>query len=275
VSWFALRVTPDAARRDAVARWLVGETGQPVTEQDDGAITGAVGSRDAAEIVAAGLARAFALQADVTALADVDWSIHWRDGIRARQFGRLQVTPSWLDAGMAWNGPKVVLDPENAFGSGEHGSTRTALTLLERHLRSGARVLDLGSGSGILAIAAARLGAARAIGVECDADAVAVGERNALSNHVTANVHFLTGDAGALAPVIGPAEVILSNILRTVNVTLLPAIRAALAPDGLAIFAGMEEEERPDFLAALEARQFTPMDEAHDAGWWGVAARAS
>ena len=82
-------------------------------------------------------------------------------------------------------GPVVVLmDPENAFGSGEHGSTRAALTLLEALLRPGDRVLDLGSGSGILAIAAARLGAGRAVGVEVDAEANTVAVRNAERNGV-------------------------------------------------------------------------------------------
>jgi ribosomal protein L11 methyltransferase len=275
VSWYALRVTPDAARRDAVAQWLVGVTGQPVTEQDDGAVIGATSSQPSADEIAAGLQHQFGLPAEITALTDVDWTIRWRDGIRPRQCGRLMVVPSWLDATTDWSGPRVVLDPENAFGSGEHGSTRTALTLLERHVRAGNLVLDLGSGSGILAIAAVRLGAARAIGIECDADAVEVAERNAASNGVTDSVHFLTGDAGALAPVAGPADVVLSNILRTVNVTLLPAIRTALAPDGLAIFAGMEDDERPAFMAALAEESFDTIDEAHDAGWWGVAARVS
>lgn len=275
MSWFALRVTPDAARRDAVAHWLVGATGQPVNEADDGALVGATSSQPAAQEIAAGLGHRFGLPAEITALTDVNWTTRWRDGILPRQCGRLMVVPSWLDATTEWSGPRVVLDPENAFGSGEHGSTRTALALLERHVRPGNLVLDLGSGSGILAIAAARLGAARAIGIECDADAVVVAERNAVSNGVSASVHFLAGDAGVLAPVAGPADVILSNILRTVNVTLLPAIRAALAPAGLAIFAGMEDDERPAFLGALATESFEMLDEARDAGWWGVAARVA
>jgi len=99
--------------------------------------------------------------------------------------------PSWIEP-PADGGPTVVLDPESAFGSGEHGSTRAALTLLERHLRPGDRVLDLGSGSGILTIAAAKLGAASAIGIENDAEANPVARRNAAHNDVTAAVTFFT-----------------------------------------------------------------------------------
>ena len=85
-----------------------------------------------------------------------------------------------------------MLDPETAFGSGEHGSTRAALTLLERHLVPGHRVLDLGSGSGILAIAAVKLGAAMAIGIENDAEANEVARRNAERNGVSPPSSFST-----------------------------------------------------------------------------------
>ena len=86
----------------------------------------------------------------------------------------------------------VVLDPETAFGSGEHGSTRAALALLERQLRPGDRVLDLGSGSGILAIAAVKLGAARAIGIEIDAEANVVAVRNASGTGARTGSSFST-----------------------------------------------------------------------------------
>jgi ribosomal protein L11 methyltransferase len=166
----------------------------------------------------------------------------------------------------------VVLDPESAFGSGEHGSTRAALTLLERHLRSGDRVLDLGSGSGILAIAAAKLGAASAVGIENDAEASPVAWRNAERNGVVKAVDFVEGDAGDLAPLLGPADLLLSNILRTVNTMLLPAVVAALRPGGLALFSGMEETEAAAFRPVLAAGGLTVRDEAVDAGWWAVAA---
>jgi ribosomal protein L11 methyltransferase len=167
----------------------------------------------------------------------------------------------------------VVLDPETAFGSGEHGSTRAALTLLERLIRPGDRVLDLGSGSGILSIAALKLGAARAIGVESDPEANEVALRNARRNEVDARVEFLDGDAGDLAPLAGPADLVLSNILRTVNTALLPAVLGSLRRGGIAIFAGMEVAEAPLFRPPLAASGLIPEDETVDAGWWAVAAR--
>jgi ribosomal protein L11 methylase PrmA len=97
--------------------------------------------------------------------------------------------------------------------------------------------------------------------------------RNAARNGVSRQVEFLEGDAGILAPLVGPADLILSNILRTANTALLPAIAAASTPGGLAIFSGMEQAEAPQFLEALRCAGFTPVRETDDAGWWGVAAR--
>ena len=167
----------------------------------------------------------------------------------------------------------MVLDPETAFGSGEHGSTRAALTLLERHLRPGDRVLDFGSGSGILSIAAAVLGARFAAGVEIDEESNEVAVRNAAANGVADRTEFLTGDAALLGPLLGPADVVLSNILRNVNVSLLPTLARSLRRGGLAIFAGMEEPEAELFRPELAHAGYAIVDEITDAGWWGVAAR--
>ena len=162
----------------------------------------------------------------------MDWSTRWREGLGSRSFGRLTVTPSWTADPVDSDGPTVVLDPETAFGSGEHGSTRVALALLEHLVRPGDLVLDLGSGSGILALAAVKLGAARAIGIENDPEANVVAARNASRNRVERAVELLDGEAGDLAPLLGPADLVLSNILRSANIALLPAIAQSLRPEG-------------------------------------------
>jgi ribosomal protein L11 methyltransferase len=203
----------------------------------------------------------------------VDWTTRWRDGLGPRRFGRLVVTPSWANGEAVPEEVVVVLDPEMAFGSGEHGSTRAALSLLVRHLVAGQSVLDLGSGSGILSIAAVRLGAARATGIEIDAEANLVAVRNADRNLVSSACRFLDGDAALLAPLLGPVDLLLSNILRIVNLSLLPAIRAAVRVGGIAVFSGMEETEAPLFRPALEAAGFDILEEVRDAGWWAVSAR--
>jgi len=277
MGWWAVDVTPSAPAESgrALAEWLVTHTGQAIEERDDGTLVIFAESAEGAEALVAALARSTdpSATARLRPLDAVDWTTRWRDGLGPRHIGRLTVVPTWAVEPVEAGRPQVILDPEMAFGSGEHGSTRAALVLLDRHIAPGAVVLDLGSGSGILAIAAAHLGALRATGIEVDAEANPVAERNAARNGVAEACRFLEGDAASLAPLLGPADLLLSNILRTVNVTLLPAIRQALRPDGLAIFSGMEEVEAPLFRPVLEHAGFHLVDEVTDAGWWAVAAR--
>ena len=273
MSWWAIDVRTAPERRDGLTAWLVARTGHAVEEQDDGTLVTFAPDEESAEALVAELEGTVGSAQTVRRrLEPVDWSVGWRHGLSPRRFGRLTVVPSWLPEAATPDHHTVVLDPETAFGSGEHGSTRAALTLLEQLLKPEQRVLDLGSGSGILSIAAVKLGAARAIGIEVDPEANEVATRNAERNGVVARVRFLDGDAAVLATLAGPAEVILSNILRTENTVLMPIISAALAPDGVAIFSGMEREEAPQFRNALDAAGFKPIQETLDAGWWGVAA---
>lgn len=274
MTWWAIEVRVEEPARPGLAAWLVADTGQAVEERNDGVVVSFAEDEAAADRLTARLHAAFgaATRVERRALASVDWSTRWRDGLGPRRIGRLTVVPSWVEYQRRPDEAVVILDPETAFGSGEHGSTRAALRLLDQWLVPGQLVLDLGSGSGILAIAAARLGARQAIGIEVDDEAVPVAVRNAAANGVADRVRFMAGDATDLAPLLGPADLLLSNILRTVNVTLLPAVRAALRPGGVAIFSGMEESEAAEFRTALTVAGFEINSETVDSGWWGVSA---
>ncbi|MDQ3427726.1 MAG: 50S ribosomal protein L11 methyltransferase [Gemmatimonadota bacterium] len=273
MTWWAIDVRTAPEKREWLSAWLVARTGQAVEERQDGTLVTFARDEGAAdELIAELEAGGASVETARRALDQVDWSTRWRDGLGPRRFGRLTVVPSW-SAQAAEPGPiTVVLDPETAFGSGEHGSTRAALTLLERLLAPGNRVLDLGSGSGILALAAIKLGATRATGIENDPEANLVAVRNAEHNGVRRQAEFLEGDAGDLAPLLGPVDLLVSNILRTVNLRLLPAIAAALRPGGIAIFSGMEQSEAAEFRTPLSSAGFRIVEETADAGWWAVAA---
>jgi ribosomal protein L11 methyltransferase len=275
MSWWAIDVRPIAGQEDSVGAWLVGRTGQGVEERSDGTLTAFTADEAAADALVEEVARE--LEASVDSgprlIESADWSTRWREGLGPRTLERLTIVPSWLPQAAVSDPFTIVLDPETAFGSGEHGSTRVALTLLSRTLRPGARVLDLGSGSGILAIAAIKLGAARAIGIEIDPEANEVAVRNASRNGVADRVEFVEGDAAVLGLLAGPADLLLSNILRIVNTALLPVIATALGPGGIAIFSGMEQPESADFQRALADAGFVALQEAVDSGWWGVAAQ--
>jgi ribosomal protein L11 methyltransferase len=275
MSWWAIDVRTPAEQRDSMGAWLVAQTGHAVEERDDGTLVAFAPDERSAEVLEAELGRQSdqPVETQRRPVAATDWSTHWREGLGPRRIEQLTIIPSWLPEASDPDPLTIVLDPETAFGSGEHGSTRVALTLLARLLRRDDRVLDLGSGSGILAIAALKLGAARAIGIDTDPEANEVASRNAVRNDVADRIEFLEGDAGALAPLLGPADLLLSNILRSVNTTLLPVIFQTLRPRGLAIFSGMEPAEAEEFRRSLSDAGFSLMQEALDAGWWGVAAQ--
>jgi ribosomal protein L11 methyltransferase len=274
MSWWAIDIRAPAERRDSMGAWLVARTGQAVEERDDGTLVAFAPDEEAAKALMAELGREQGAPIETRRhpVESTDWSTRWREGLGPRHIEQLRIIPSWLPEASDPDPLTIVLDPETAFGSGEHGSTRAALTLLARLLRKGDRVLDLGSGSGILSIAAIKLGAASAIGIEIDPQANEVAARNAARNGVADRVEFLYGDAAALAPLIGPVDVVLSNILRSVNTALLPVITASLRPRGLAILSGMEHAEAEEFRRVLSDAGFTLVQETLDAGWWGVAA---
>jgi ribosomal protein L11 methyltransferase len=274
MSWWAIDVRAPTEQRAVTGAWLVVQTGQAVEEREDGTLVAFAPDEESAAALVEQLGRE--LEPDIETwkhpVEATDWSTRWREGLGPRRVGRLTVVPSWLPEASDPDPLTIVLDPESAFGSGEHGSTRAALTLLSRLLQSGDHVLDLGSGSGILAIAAVKLGAASAVGIEIDPEANEVAVRNAERNGVANRVEFLEGDGAALAPLVGPADLLLSNILRSTNSLLLPVIHTALKPGGVAIFSGMEQPEADEFRHTLGQAGFAAFQEILDAGWWGVAA---
>lgn len=276
MSWYAIEVRPAAEQRDAVAAWLIDRTGQAIEERADGTLVSFALDLAGAEAIESEVSASFGgLAASHKPLPEVDWSTAWRQGLGVRHVGRFAIAPTWVNYEPKGNEELIVLDPQMAFGSGEHGSTRGAIRLLEHWLPTQARVLDLGSGSAILAIVAMRLGAQRVTGVELDPDAMSAAEENIERNGAATGIRLMEGDATVLTPLLAPVEVIVSNILRNINTLMLPAIHAALVPGGVAIFAGMETPERELFLDALLRENFAVLEEVVDEGWWSVAVRRS
>lgn len=209
---------------------------------------------------------------------DEDWSESWRWGLRPRRVGEhLVVTPSWVEPEGRAGDIVIVVDPEMAFGTGEHATTRGALRALETVVRSGDRVLDVGTGSAILAIAAARLGAGEVLAVESDPDAIENAGDNLRRNAVADRVELLHGlvDNEFLA-LLGPGrfEVIVANVLSGVLVPLLPAFHASLVPGrsgggGYLILGGILDEEADAVISAAHAAGFTLLREDLEEEWWG------
>ena len=131
-------------------------------------------------------------------------------------------------------------------------------------------VADLGAGSAILSIAAAKLGAARVIAIELDPDAESNALENIDCNGVEGRVHFLVGDAFALLPLVAPVDLVLANILSSVLIDLLPVVRDSLAAEGRAILSGILMEERGSMLEEI-ARECWNIEREHtEEGWWSA-----
>jgi ribosomal protein L11 methyltransferase len=173
----------------------------------------------------------------------------WRAWATPQRAGRrLLVHPAWLGTAEAEPHEVVVrIDPGRAFGSGSHPTTQLVLAILDEHLSGGERVLDVGCGSGVLAVAACLLGATSAVAVDLDPVAVEVTRGNAEDNGVGASVHASTTP---VADVPGAFDVVLANIGGQVLLELAPDLGARTAPGGLLVLAGMLEEQADDVRAA-------------------------
>jgi ribosomal protein L11 methyltransferase len=181
----------------------------------------------------------------------------------------LTVCPPWLAEGKD-PARTIVIDPQMAFGTGEHQTTRGVLRLLPDVIRAGDRVADLGAGSAVLAIGAVKLGAAWVAAIELDHDAIANAEENVRRNGVADKVRVIEGDAGLLLPLVAPVRVITANIQASVLVPLLPVMAEALTDDGEAILSGILVTEREEMLAALAKHGWTPKQEDAEEAWWSV-----
>ncbi len=241
-------------------------------ESGESFVTHLPSSLDADAFVAAVKLVDAQLTAELEPLDDTDWSEKWKERITAHQLGALVVTPPWLAAGRD-PATTIVIEPAMAFGTGEHPTTRGVVRLMQGSIRAGDSVADLGSGSAVLAIAAAKLGAARVYAIEIDPDATGNAEENIARNGVGDRVAALEGDAAVFLPLVAPVRVILANIISSVLIDLLPLMAMTLAEDGVIILSGILRDERERMLEALAAGGWRVEAEDAEEQWWSVRCR--
>jgi ribosomal protein L11 methyltransferase len=265
----SVRVEPGKHREAAMAA-LFGAGAQGVHEDGPALVTHFPASADLASMRRALAAAAPGATIAVEPTPDVNWAEAWKARLGAHDLGRLTIAPPWL---AAEHDPAttIIVDPGMAFGTGDHPTTRGVVRLMQGVVRPGAVVADLGAGSAVLAIAAAKLGAVRVAAIEIDPDAIGNALENVERNGVTGIVHVLEGDAGALLPLVRPVDVVLANIISSVLLELLPAIGESLAPGGAAILSGILREERDTMLEALAAAGWRATAEDVEDVWWSVA----
>jgi len=189
-----------------------------------------------------------------------DWSERWKDGIQATVVSpHLLVRPSFVSAALLPGQAEIVIDPGQAFGTGGHPSTQLALEWIDElapRLAPRARVLDVGTGSGVLALAAAKRCDADLFAFDTDALATAAARDNARSNDVGARLRLFTGGLDAIGEV--SFDLVVANLLKTEMLPLLGAIAARVRPRGHAVFSGLLECEREPVAAALRAVGLEP-----------------
>ena len=204
---------------------------------------------------------------------DADWENNWKQFYKPMEIGdRLIVIPDWEEADPQGR-VALRLNPGLTFGTGSHATTRLCLQALEKLVRPGMSVLDLGCGSGILSIAALLLGADRAYACDIDEKAVDVAYENAALNGVgrdryTVRAGDVLSDQGLRRDMGGGWDIVVANIVADVIIALAPAALDLMKPGGVFLCSGIIDQRADEVRAALEAQGFTIREANTSEGWY-------
>ena len=217
---------------------------------------------------AAGIANSIS----TTAVKQEEWATAWKQYYHPQKLGnRLVVCPSWEEYEKQAGDIILKLDPGMAFGTGTHATTRLCMELLEQSVTSGCTVLDVGCGSGILAVCGVLLGASHADGVDIDELAAKIAGENAVLNGVEDRTHFVQGDL--TDKISGQYDVICANIVADVIIRLCPSIRQFLKPNGYFLASGIIDERSVEVQKAILNCGMQIVDRREEAGWVALRCR--
>lgn len=193
---------------------------------------------------------------------DEGWAARSQAQLGAVRIGRIVVAPPWERTNAGSGDVVVVIEPSMGFGTGHHATTRLCLELLQERPLSGRRVIDVGTGSGVLAIASWKLGAARAVAVDCDADALQNARENLERSGAAGVIDLVEADLGVL--LIDPADIVLANLTSAVLQRYAAKLERLVRPDGCLIVSGFGPDELPDVERAFGRRASKPLT---DGAW--------
>ena len=211
-------------------------------------------------------------------VADEDWENNWKQFYKPMEIGeRLLVVPEW-ERKDAPGRVTLVLNPGLTFGTGSHATTRLCLQALDRLIRGGEKVLDLGCGSGILSIAALRLGAARAFACDVDPTCVTVAYENAALNGVerssyTVRAGDVTADRALAREFGGEYDIVVANIVSDVILALAPRVRPLLKPGGVFLCSGIIDDRAAEVRRGLVNAGWEVVEERSSEGWFAYLCR--
>ncbi|MEP6807404.1 MAG: 50S ribosomal protein L11 methyltransferase [Chloroflexota bacterium] len=208
----------------------------------------------------------------VRSVDEADWEEAWKDGYAPQRIGRVVIVPSWTSEPIGADEVELRLDPGMAFGTGLHPTTRGCLLMLQRVSPMPSVVLDVGSGSGILALAALRLGAERAVCWDTDPVAVTATLANAVANglgeHLAAHVGTLPAEPGG-----GRYALVLANLVAAVLIDFALPLAAHTASGGTLVASGIIAQRGAEVLTALRSAGFELLDRLDDGEWISLRLR--
>ena len=215
-------------------------------------------------------------QASITlkAIQDTDWTEEWRSAFSPRRIGnRIIVAPTWVEILPKPTEVLIRLDPGMAFGTGHHPTTCLSIRLLEETIKGNEVLADIGTGSGILSIAAAKLGVRRVDAVDLDETTLPVASKNFQLNDVESVVRLQAGNG--LDACAGEYDVIIANILTKVLLPMIPEFPQFLNVGSVVILSGIMAQEAAQVVKVLKLHQLFPINIEHDEEWVGISAKLS
>ncbi len=202
---------------------------------------------------------------------DSEWLYRWQEHFKPAKVGRyIVVKPGWEDYEPAEGELVIEMDPGMAFGSGLHETTSMCVKALEKYMPEDAAVLDVGTGTGILAMAAVLLGAESALGIDIDEEAVRVATENIRKNGLESSIAVMKGDL--MEGVDYRADVIVANLMADLVMMLSPAAGAQLGPGGIYITSGILDTKEETVKKAIEDAGFDIIEVLADGEWRAIAA---
>ena len=212
-------------------------------------------------------------KAEAVGVNDSEWNENWKKYFHATEIGeKLAIVPSWEEYENKDNRTILHIDPGAAFGTGTHATTSLCLDMLQNYVTNDTKMLDIGCGSGILAVASVLLGAKNAVGVDIDAQSVKTAKENTEINRVNDKTEFIVGDLAE--KVKGKYSVVCANIVADVVIRLLEDVKNYMTENAVLIVSGIIDLRENDLLAAVEKYGFTVIEKRYRDNWCAFALKA-
>jgi ribosomal protein L11 methyltransferase len=267
---FEVRVPSDQEELATAALWECGTVG--IEARDGGVLLAYFEERAGLQPeIQEALGAVQGVEVREVSVPEVDWVARFREGFRGFRAGGFEIVPEWEAGALAGKEDVLVVDPGRAFGTGTHETTRLCLAAIEALAGKGplGRVLDVGTGTGLLALAAARRGAARVVGVDNDPEAIGSAARHAKLNSI--ELSLVLGD-GARPFARGSFDLALANLTAPLLLAQREALAAVVRPGGAVVLSGLLLEDVPDVRAAYEG--MGPAIVSTDGEWASLLVRA-